>query len=130
MLLWKKTPPSEQFFLESYGMMAADLVAAVAPDAFLIVGLDFAILYRQSLGRADADAFLAQFADLWIEDRPFYSQVLDEAEGPLRHIVAEHGGIVQMMDKLVIFYEEILCFLKRIVYLFPGLQPEAACQGL
>ena len=82
--------------------MAADLVAAVAPDAFLVVGFDFAVLYRESFGRADADTFLAQLADLRIEDRALYSQVLDEAEGPARHVVAEHGGIVEMKDKPVV----------------------------
>ena len=102
-------------------MMAADLVTAVAAYAFLIVNLDFVFLNRKGFGRADAHAFPAEFADLWIEDRPFYSQVLDEAEHPVRHIVPEHGSIVKMMDEAVVWYQEVFCFLERIVYLFSSL---------
>ena len=75
-----KNSTSEQFFLKGYGMMAADLVAAVAAYAFLIVNFDSVSLNRKGLGRADAHTFPAESADLWIEDRPFYSQILDEPE--------------------------------------------------
>ena len=83
-------------------MAAADFVTAVATDAFLVVGLHFVIGYGKGLGRTDADTFAAEFALSWIEDRPLNSQVLDEAEGPARHIVPEHGGIVQVPDKPVV----------------------------
>ena len=75
-----KNSTSEHFFLKSYCMMAADLVAAVAAYAFLIVNFDSVSLNRKGLGRADAHTFPAESADLWIEDRPFYSQILDEPE--------------------------------------------------
>ncbi len=101
--------------------MAADLVAAVAADAFLVVSLYFVIGYGEGLGRADADTFAAEFALSWIEDRPFYSQVLDEAEGPARHVVLEHGGIVEMKDKPVVIDDEVFCLLEGIFDCFPGL---------
>ncbi len=50
---------SEHFFLKSYGMMAADLVAAVAADAFCVVSLDSVFLHREGRGRTDADTFPA-----------------------------------------------------------------------
>ena len=61
-------------------MMAADLVAAVAAYAFLIVSLDSVFFNRKGFGRADPHTFPAEPADLWIEYRPFYSKVLDEPE--------------------------------------------------
>ena len=50
-------------------MMAADLVAAVAADAFCVVSLNSVFLQRQGFCRADADTFTAQPADFGIEDR-------------------------------------------------------------
>ena len=83
--------------------MAADLVAAVASDAFCVVGLYSVFLHRQGFCRADADTFTAQFTDFWIEDRALHCQVFNKAEGPLRHIVPEHGGIVEMADEAIVF---------------------------
>ena len=99
-------------------MMAADLVAAVAADAFCIVGFDTAILYRQGFCRAYSYTFPAQLADFRIEHRTFYCQVLHQAESPLRHIVAEHGGIVEMAYKPVVFYQKVFWFLQRIADCF------------
>ena len=111
-------------------MMAADLVAAVAADAFCVVSLDSVFLHRQGLCRADADTFPAQHTDFWIEDRALHCQVFDKTEGPFRHIVPEHGGIVEMADKAVVFYKEIICFLKRVVDCLFRFKPEAALKGL
>ena len=61
-------------------MMAADLVTAVAAYAFLIVNFDSVFLNKKGFSRADAHTFPAESADLRIEDRPFYSKVLDEPE--------------------------------------------------
>ena len=102
-------------------MMAADLVAAVAADAFLIVNPDSVFLYGEGFSRADAHTFPAEPADLWIEDRPFHSEVFNETEGPVRHIVPEHGGIVKMTDEAIVLYKEVFCLFERIVYLFPRL---------
>jgi len=96
-------------------MMAADLVAAVASDAFCVISLDSVFLHRQGFCRADADTFSAQLADFRIEDRALNCQVFNKAEGPLRHIIPEHGGIVEMADKTVVFYKKIICLLERIV---------------
>ena len=115
-----KNSTSEHFFLKSYCMMAADFVTAVAAYAFLIVNIDSVFLNRKGFSRADSHTFPAELADLWIEDRSFYSKVLDEAEHPVRHIVTEHGSIVKMMDEAVVWYQEVFCFFERIVDLFPG----------
>ena len=111
-------------------MMAADLVAAVAADAFCVVSLDSVFLHRQGLCRADADTFSAQFADFWIGHRALYCQVFNKTEGPLRHVVTEHGGVVEMADEPLVFYKEIICFLKRVVDCLSWFKPEAAHKSL
>ena len=94
--------------------MIAYLVAAVAAYAFFVIGLHFVSCYGEGFCWADADTFAAQLALFRVEDRTFYCQVFDQAESPFRHIVSEHGGIVQMPDQAVVVYKKLFCFLQRI----------------